>query len=154
MFFDFGERLIVTNHFDSEMRFLADRHYSRRNIGARQFLYSGRKLVIRNPEGTVLFGWLYPEESMRMDGQAGYNCAIFRNESCHKSSEIILECEQMAVAKWGPNRFYTYVDPKKVKSGNPGYCFKCAGWKKIGQSISGLHLLAKEPCPTLESVCD
>src|SRR6185503_18190417 len=77
----FTDELIVTNHFDPEMAMLADRHYSRRTVGARQFLYSGRKLVIRDAAGDVLFGWLYPDESMRMDGQRGYNCAIFRNES-------------------------------------------------------------------------
>lgn len=53
--------LIRTTHFDGEMSMLADRHYSRRTIGARQFLYSGRKLVLRNSEGTVLFGWIWPD---------------------------------------------------------------------------------------------
>jgi len=143
MFLSFDDRLIVTNHFDTEMAMLADRHYSRRTIGARQFLYSGRKLVIRNAEGTVLFGWIYPDESMRMDAQSGYNCAIFHNESERRSSEIILECEQLAFSKWGSNRVYTYVDPRRIKSPNPGYCFKCAGWQRVGQSKAGLHLLAK-----------
>ena len=138
------DNLIVTDQWDQEMRVLADRHYSRRTIGARQFLYSGRKLVIRNPEGTLLFAWLYPDVAMRLDNQSGYNCAIFRNQSNLLSSEVILKCEKMATEKWGPNRFYTYVNPSKIKSGNPGYCFKCAGWKKIGISKRGLHLLAKE----------
>src|SRR5262245_17925661 len=106
----FTDGLVRTNHFDSDMSMLADRHYSRRTPGARQFLYSGRKLVLRNTEGTVLFGWVYPDPTMRMDGQKGYNCAIFRNESRRRSSEIILEAERMAFEKWGPNRVYTYVD--------------------------------------------
>ena len=95
---------------------LADRHYSRRTVGARQFLYSGRKLVLRNTEGTVLFAWVYPDEDKRMDGQKGYNCAIFRNESKRKASKIILEAEAAAFAKWGPNRLYTYIDPAKTKT--------------------------------------
>lgn len=152
----FTNDLIVTNHFDPEMAMLADRHYSRRTVGARQFLYSGRKLVIRDAAGDVLFAWLYPDPTMRMDGQIGYNCAIFRNESTRRSSEIILECERLAFEKWGPNRLYTYVDPEKTKTimrrGKRivGFSYRKAGWKplvwKNGQtriSKAGQHLLVK-----------
>ena len=137
------DRLVVTTHFDPEMAMLADRHYSRRTVGARQFLYSGRKIVIRNAEGSILFGWLFPDPSMRMDGQTGYNCAIFRNESTRRSSDIILECEDIAFERWGPGRMYTYVDPAKIASVNPGYCFKMAGWRYVRKSKSGQHLLEK-----------
>src|SRR5579864_1157922 len=137
--------LIRTTHFDGEMSLLADRHYSRRTVGARQFLYSGRKLVLRNCEGTVLFGWIWPDDDKRMDGQTGYNCAIFRNESGRKSSEIILEAERLAFAKWGPNRLYSYIDPAKtqtitalrdypkwgIRRGERivDFCYRKAGWK-------------------------
>ena len=156
MLLPFDEGLVRTNHFDSEMSALADRHYSRRTIGARQFLYSGRKLVLRNAEGTVLFGWLYPDPTMRMDHQRGYNCAIFRNESGRRSSEIILEAEAAAFAKWCPNRLYTYIDPAKTATIKRrgvrvvGFCYLKAGWKplvhKNGKphiSQSGQHLLVK-----------
>lgn len=144
MLLDFANGgLMVTNPFDPEMAQLADRHYSRRTIGARQFCYSGRKLVLRDALGLVLFVWMFPDSALRMDDQAGYNCAIFRNESSRLSSEIILEAELFAVAKWGANRFYTYIDPKKVLSRNPGYCFKMAGWKPIGMSKTGKLLLEK-----------
>lgn len=124
---------------------LADRHYSRRTPGARQFLYSGRKIVIRDHRGDVLFGWLWSDEDKRMDHQTGYNCAIFRNESPRLSSEIILECEHIAVERWGPNRGFTYVKPSAIRSPNPGYCFKRAGWSFLRTSANGkLHLLAKE----------
>ncbi len=150
MFLPFSDSLIITTHFDREMAMLADRHYSRRTVGARQFLYCGRKIVIRDAQGDVLFGWLFPDEDKRMDGQTGYNCAIFRNESERRSSEIILECEQIAIARWGLNRMYTYVNPAKIKSVNPGYCFKQAGWRNvryedgsIRMSKTGQHLLEK-----------
>jgi hypothetical protein len=138
------EGLVKTTHFDPEMAALADRHYSRRTVGARQFCYSGRKLVLRDTRGDVLFVWMFPDPAMRMDAQTGYNCAIFRNESSRLSSEIILEAEKMAFAKWGPNRLYTYVDPSKIRSNNPGYCFKVAGWHFERESKSGQHLLVKE----------
>jgi hypothetical protein len=144
VFLPFSDGLIKTTHFDQECRVLADRHYSRRTPGARQFCYSGRKLVLRNTQGTILWVWMYPDPSMRMDHQAGYNCAIFRNESDRLSSQIILEAEKWAFDYWGPNRMYTYVDPAKVQSINPGYCYLCAGWKKEGISKGGKILLVKD----------
>ncbi|HYR45041.1 MAG TPA: hypothetical protein VER98_18565 [Terriglobia bacterium] len=143
MLLPFTSDLIVTNHFDPEMAMLADRHYSRRTVGARQFMNNGKKLVIRNTEGTLLFGWMFPDPAMRMDSQTGYNCAIFRNESRRRSSEIILECERLAIDKWGQDRMYTFIDPKKIRSVNPGYCFKCAGWHTEGLTQSGKHILVK-----------
>jgi len=143
--------LMKTTHFDDECRQLADRHYSRRTVGARQFAYSGRKLVLRNSNGSVLWVWMFPDPEMRMDGQIGYNNAIFRNESERRSSDIIIEAEWHAVQKWGPNRAYTYIDPVKIGSRNPGYCFKCAGWTNVRHddgsirlSADGKHLLEKQ----------
>ncbi len=140
----FTDGLMITNHFDQECRVLADRHYSRRTPGAKQFCYSGRKLVLRDAAATVLFVWMFPDPKYRMDDQTGYNCAIFRNESPRRSSAIILEAEGMAVEKWGPARMYTYIDPAKIKSSNPGYCFKMAGWRFVRITQSGKHLLVKE----------
>lgn len=145
MLLPFTDGLVRTNHFDQECRQLADRHYSRRTVGAKQFCYSGRKLVLRNTEGTVLFVWMFPDEAMRMDGQSGYNNALFRNESARRSSDIILEAERLALEKWGPNRFYTYIDASKIRSPNPGYCFKVAGWRFVRFSAGGKHLLEKMP---------
>ena len=143
MLFAFDTRLIRTNHFDPEMAALADRHYSRRTPGARQFCYSGRKMVLRNAEGTVLFVWMFPDVALRMDKQVGYNCAIFRNESSRLSSEIILEAETFAEQKWGPNRCYTFIDPRKIRSTNPGCCFKRAGWVNAGMTKGGKVILEK-----------
>ena len=137
------DRLVKTTPFDDEMRQLADRHYSRRTVGARQFAYSGRKLVLRNQAGSVLWVWMFPDPSIRMDGQTGYNCAIFRNESSRRSSDIILEAEQFAIARWGPGRMYTYIDPAKVRSTNPGYCYLKAGWHSHGYSKGGKRLMVK-----------
>jgi hypothetical protein len=141
MLLPFHKGLMVTTHFDGEMARLADRHYSRRTIGATQFCYSGRKLVLRDARGDVLFVWMFPDSTLRSDGQTGYNCAIFRNESERRSSEIILEAERFAFEKWGPNRLYTYVAPRKIKSTNPGYCFLMAGWKRAGLTKRGDKIL-------------
>jgi hypothetical protein len=112
-----NDKLIVTDQFDQEMRLFADRHYSRSasSVGKARFIPGCRNLVIRNVAGTVLFTWTYPRAELRQDNQTGYICVTFRNESPQRSSDIILECEALAIQKWGPNRFYTYVDLQESK---------------------------------------
>jgi len=144
MLLPFTDLLVRTWAADPECARLADRHYSRGRVGAAQFAPSGRKLILRDTSGLVAFVWLWPDPQYRDDHQDGYNCTLFRNESDRRSSEIILEAEAAAVTLWGPHRAYTYIDARKVRSRNPGYCFKCAGWQHDGYSKAGLHRLAKQ----------
>ena len=144
MFLPLWEGLIGVRLSDVEMLDLFRRHYSHANAAALKLGAPARSLLLRNTQGTVLFLWQWPLDGMRRDHQNGFNCAIFRNESSRRSSEIILEAEEHAVAKWGPNRFYTYVDPRRIASSNPGYCFKKAGYCFSHASKSGKHLLVKE----------
>jgi hypothetical protein len=137
MFLPFSD-VIVSKDGDPELREMADRHYSRQSIGHPLFIGPGRKIVLRNPEGTWVFAWRKAE--LREDGQTGWECTIFRNESDRLSSEIILECE-----KFVEGRMFTYINARKVRSCNPGYCFKRAGWTFDGKSKSGLVRLAKVP---------
>src|SRR5690242_4973937 len=108
---------------------LANRHYSRQTVGRNQFMPPGRTIVIRDAAGLTVFGWLW--QQYRDDQEVGYNCSIFRNESLRLSSELILEAERIAFEKWGKDRLFTYVDPGQIRSRNPGYCFKCAGWEFV-----------------------
>lgn len=129
---------VRTRRNDSEARALADRHYSRQTPGARDFVGPGRTIILRDPAGTWL--WVWRKCQFRLDGQYGWECSIFRNEGTRRSSEIILECE-----RYVSGRVFTYVDHRKVRSSNPGYCFQCAGWEKAGRSKRrGLVLLIKE----------
>ena len=138
-----GDQLMRVQRVDVGSRLLADRHYSRQTPGAREFMGNGRCLVLRNAAGTVVFGWIYPA-----DGRAvkdGAYCSIFRNESERLSSDIILEAEAHALARWPElPRFLTYVNPRKVASRNPGYCFKVVGYRHVSTSTRGFHLLVKE----------
>jgi len=112
--------------------------------------------VLRDSQGLVVFGWLWQEK--RDDGQQGYNCSIFRNESDRRSSEIILEAEKAAFKAWGPRRLFTYVDGSQLRGQAGKYrkpkvigkCFLAAGWKmrvrKNGKphlSPNGLYLFVK-----------
>lgn len=135
------DTLVQTWRGDPEMAAFADRHYSRKKIGARQFVGNGTDLVLRDSHGKILFVWLW--QRFRRDGQHGFNCSKFRNESGLLSSELILLAETKVVAAWGTGRAFTYIDPHAVQSANPGYCFKVAGWRRCGVSSTGKHILEK-----------
>ncbi|MEN6560884.1 MAG: hypothetical protein ABFD52_08935 [Acidobacteriota bacterium] len=130
--------VIISRDADPELRPLADRHYSRKTPGAPKFSGPGKIIVLRNPEGTWLFVWR--NAKYRLDGQEGWECSIFRNESVELSSKIILRCEGFVTG-----RKFTYVDAKKIRSTNPGCCFLQAGWERAGKSRDrGLVLLVKD----------
>lgn len=113
---------------------LYDRHYSR-NPGAQgdpRVAGPGEKLVLLTPCARALFVWRWFRSKDPSAGPLDVNCAIFRNEGAGLASDLILAAEPLAWAKWGPQRLYTYVNPKRVRSANPGYCFKRAGWRVCG----------------------
>ena len=114
----------------------------------------GKKIAIRNSEGTLVFGWVWQQDGKRWDGQTGFYCAIFRNESERRGSDVVLEAEKIAFDHWGKNRMFTYIDPRKLRTIKrhgrefcrwpPGRCFLEAGWKFERIAKSGKHLLVKE----------
>jgi hypothetical protein len=90
----------------------------------------------------ALFVW---RKFLNASGEHGVNCAVFRNESNILSSKLIIEAMEIAWNRWPSERLYTYVNPKKIRSGNPGYCFKVAGWKNCGKTKGGLVILEAKP---------
>ena len=122
---------------------LADKHYSRKHIGAKEgFVGPGEKLVLLSPDGKALFVWLRCKPEYRLDGQAGINCTMFRNEGSELSSTLILAAEQWALHRWPQEkRLYTYVKKSAVQSSRPGWCFLKAGWRQAGQNKTGKLLL-------------
>lgn len=129
---------------DDMVRALMHRHYSRRNYRdgrkPKLFVGPGEKMVLATTDGLAAFIW---RKFKSDDNQQGINCAMFRNEGPHLSSSLILEAEQLAWQRWPGERLYTYVNPRKIRSTNPGYCFKLAGWRKCGESKGGLIILEK-----------
>lgn len=142
--------LIVTK-FDTGTCALADRHYSRRKIGSPQFMPPGQTMVLANAERSAVFGWWRPDPASglrAMNLLDGWTCTIFRNEGRVRSSDLILEAEVMLVSSGrdiGPDGFLTYVGDRKVRSTNPGYCFKMAGWRVKGRSADNLKTLLQKP---------
>lgn len=122
---------------------LARRHYSARNyLEQRQRLFVGpvRKLVLLSVDGMALFVWRKFIDATQPP-QSGYNCALFRNEGPTLSSGLIREAVEIVFKLWGPDRCYTLVNPAKIRSVNPGCCFKRAGWQRCGVSKTGKIIL-------------
>lgn len=126
---------------------LFSRHYSRYVYAdGRQparFVGPGERMVLLTPDARALFVW---RRFRSMDHQQGVNCAIFRNEGAHRSSDLIREAMLLAWSRWPGERLYTYVNPRRIASPNPGYCFKCSGWNPCG-TTKKRRLLILEALP-------
>ena len=120
------------------------RHYSAKNKKPkqRQFVGPGEKMVLAGLFCEALFVWRKFIDDSR---QTGVNCAVFRNESQHLSSEMIREAMGYAWERWPGERLYTTINAKKIRSTNPGYCFLMAGWRRVGITKGGLLILEALP---------
>lgn len=134
---------VMTRDGDPAALALFRRHYSKYNYkdGRRPTLFvgPGEKLVLLTKNKKGLFVW---RKFIDDSGQTGVNCAVFRNEkSGIISSELIREAEEIAARRWPGCRVYTYVNPEAIKSRNPGFCYKVAGWKFCGITKKRKYLI-------------
>lgn len=145
MFLALNPWMIVKDGDQSAFKLVA-RHYSHRPYrdGRRQngkyrqrhlFVGPGEKIVLLSPDEQAVFVW---RRSFFWDGKKTIHCSIFRNESRALSSHLILAAEIFAIQRWGSCDVFTFVNPKKVTSTNPGYCFIRAGWVRDGKTKGGL----------------
>ena len=142
-------RWFPTADGDPDARALYLRHYSCRSEPSgrhrKLFVGPGEKLVLMTQQADALIVFRRFTSHDRAFGH-GVNCAVFRNESHFRSSSLIREAvEEWAWKKWPDQRLYTYVDGRRIVSTNPGYCFKCAGWRRCGTTIGGLIVLELAP---------
>ena len=136
----------LTKDGDLDCLALYERHYScyRYADGRKRKLFvgPGEKVVLRTERADAVFAW---RKFIDDSGQKGINCAVFRNESAHQSSELIRQADSIADVLWPDSRHYTFVRAEAVKSTNPGYCFLKAGWTRCGLTKSGLIILERLP---------
>lgn len=135
----------ITKDGDKDCLALYERHYSayKYRDGRRrsQFVGPGEHIVLRTIDADALFVW---RKFIDDSGQQGVNCAVFRNESQHQSSELIRQADAVANLAWPGERHYTFVRAEAVRSTNPGYCFLAAGWNRCGMTKGGLLILEKQ----------
>jgi hypothetical protein len=134
----------ISKDGDELFRKLYDRHYSARRYADGRtpalFCGPGEKIVLRTWEADALWVWRrFRDDS----GQVGVNCAVFRNESSWLASELVRQADAIADFVWPGVRHYTYVSPGRVRSINPGCCFKRAGWRRCGETKGGLIILER-----------
>lgn len=139
----------VVTKFDPRSAALADRHYSRRKIGSPQFMPPGQTLILLTETADAVFGWWRPHPSSglrALNNLDGWTCTIFRNESTQLSSSLILAAEVELLSRYdvGPDGLLTYVWDKKIRSVNPGYCFKLAGYRTVGRSADNRKTLLQK----------
>ena len=81
------------------------RHYSAakgarwRRMGNTNVTSGGQTMVLLTLALDALFVWLH-NVIKRLDGQAGVNCTVFRNEGPVLSSELIREADELAWRRW------------------------------------------------------
>lgn len=131
---------------DGDLRALGiyKRHYSYRGLKTGRlnttFVGPGEKMVMLTQGCDALWVWRHPVME-RKDFQVGVECAVFRNEGSLLSSELVAEADEWAWQRWHEARHFTYVNPSKIRSSNPGYCFIKAGWRRCGTNKSGKLVL-------------
>jgi hypothetical protein len=152
-----GNPWLHTIDGDPRARAIFRRHYSARpNSTSNLFVGPGFKQVLttdyNDPHGQALFVWRL--ERFRRDANYGINCAVFRNESDYKASDLIIWAEEYARLRWPfIPRMFTFVDPKKTRVVKRrgkrviGYAYQQAGWKVVGETSRGLISLAKLNSP-------
>jgi len=120
---------------DPRLRTLYNRHYSayhyRDGRQPKKTAGPGEYMALVTPEADAVFIW---RKFIDDSGQKGINCAVFRNEGARLSSGLITEAMVRARRRWPGERFYTYINANKIRSANPGCCFKKAGWRVAGQT--------------------
>lgn len=141
----------LTKDGDVDCLALYERHYSAYTYAdgrvRKLFCGPGEKLVLRTEHGDAFFVWRrFVDDCIDQrtgERQSGVNCAAFRNESQHLSSDLIRQADSIADCLWADRRHYTYVNAERIASRNPGFCFAKAGWTKCGRTRSGLIVMER-----------
>lgn len=132
---------------DYRLRALRDAHYAG-GVGGKTVGQPGKRIAFVTFDGTAgwVSHWPKPEFVDHAFGEA-FVCTLFRNEGYGLSSAMIEAAITLTEARWGDpphGAWLTFVDPDEVESPNPGYCFKCAGFRFVGLTKDrGLHVLRR-----------
>lgn len=140
-------------------------HYSRRTPGSKTFTGIGQEVVLVSKDGSAVWAVvLQKTPSKRGSGSSRgrkgepdkstrylWRNNMFRNLGDTLSSALIEAAVTATYEAWKIKyetlpaiRMRTEIDIKKVRSRNPGYCYKCAGWNG-GHIVRGkLYLYAPE----------
>lgn len=144
-------------------------HYSRRTPGSKTFTGVGQEIVLVTDDGNAVWACVRQRTpsargSGASRGRAGVTDAkpryifrnmLFRNLGSQRSSDLIRAALTVThrewikrYGEWPLERLRTEIAVAQVKSRNPGYCYKMAGWTTDRTVRGKLYLWA----PEVESV--
>lgn len=130
----------LSHRFDPQAVKIADRHYSRQKPGTPQFVPPGRNKVFVTVDGGAVWVtlWQYPEVTDHA-WPGAWNNQFFHRDYGELASTLILEAIAATRSYWEPpiEGLITMIDPPKIRSTNPGYCYQMAGFRKVGKTQSG-----------------
>lgn len=156
----------LSNRADPEARDIADRHYNRQKVGAKQFVPPGRAIVLLRRGGWFadsgsafwITSWPFAEH-VKHRWAGAMVCTAFRNEGAGDlSSDLVLGAVAASAAIFGVPELgmVTFIDRSQVRSKKHyGMCYRHAGFEDVGFTEGGLvalHLSAArfpEPAPPL-----
>lgn len=145
-------------------------HYSRRTRDSKSFTGVGREIVLITAPLDAVWAVVLQKTPAQPGtgvsrGRGGepdrtrwvWRNMLFRNLGSTLSSDLIRAATIRTYVEWYgrygelpcvPLR--TEINKRKVKSTNPGYCYQCAGWKKVPTKRRGmLYLHAPPPAAVL-----
>jgi len=120
------------------------RHTSGRRL--RRIVGPGEYLILVTPDLRSLAIF---RRGRLADGRSGVWLTCFRREDHRgRASELIRQVCRLAWQRWPGQAITTWVDPRRVDSAVPGYCFRRAGFRRIRTTRRGLIELTLVPRST------
>ncbi len=125
-------------------------HYSRRTPGSKTFTGVGREVVLLHETGRAVWACVYQRTPSARGtggsrGRTGtadtkarfiWRNMLFRNLGAGLSSDLIVSATEATYRFWTERygalpaeRLRTEIGMREVRSKNPGYCYKVAGWE-------------------------
>ena len=143
-------------------------HYSRRTPGSRTFTGVGQEIVLITADGSAVWAVVRQRTPSALGtgssrGRTGstdtrpryvWRNMLFRNmDTSVRSSTLVLSATIRTYEEWAlrygslpTETLRTEIDPRRIRSSNPGCCYKLAGYHNARWTRGKLYLDA--PCPT------
>lgn len=148
-------------------------HYSRRTPGSKTFTGVGQEIVLITANEDAVWA-VVRQRTPSARGTGGsrgrsgspdpaprfiWRNMLFRNLGSALSSDLIRTALERTYEEWiarygalPPERLRTEIDTRAVRSSNPGYCYKVAGWTTDRVVCGKLYLWAPQPAADVASV--
>lgn len=131
---------VRVDKFDARAAALADRHYSRQTVGAKQCLAPGCTLLMLTVDERAVWGVV---EHLDPIGELRWRNSLFHTESTLLTSSLIKSATSATFDYWrlhyrriprAPLRTEIDIDAtraRRSKRHEPGHCYLMAGWRKV-----------------------